>query len=66
MNFEYNSEVIGESESKNLEKQEGENELSYEEKQYLFENWKNKVIDGDFTINDIRIRYNGPGILHSF
>jgi len=56
MNFEYNSEVIGESENKNLERQEGENELSYEEKQYLFENWKNKVINGDFTISDSQIR----------
>lgn len=56
MNFEYNPEAVGELENENLEKKEGENELSYEEKQYLAENWKNEVIDGDFNIDNSQIR----------
>lgn len=55
MNFEYNPEIEENSGNENLEKVEKENNLSWEETQYLVENWKNEVIDGDFNIDDNQI-----------
>jgi hypothetical protein len=56
MIFEYNPEMVGELKNEDLEKEKVQNELSYEEKQYLVENWKNEVIDEYFTVNDSQIR----------
>jgi len=56
MNFEYNPDMNEDLESENLEKTEQlENELSLIEKQYLTDNWKNKVIDGVFNIDNNQI-----------